>query len=163
MSDPAKGFVCQPDPENPGWHRWMLADPTRFNEAVLGKMIARVEGPDHCRVRIQPRHHLTNNSGNVHGGATLALIDIALFAAMKLLRDVDAAGSVTLGLETQFIGAGDPGKPLDAVVEVLRETRRIGFLRGLVEQDGALVASFSGTIRKPTGGKPTGSNPTDHA
>jgi acyl-coenzyme A thioesterase PaaI-like protein len=69
---------------------------------------------------------------------------------MKQLRDVDAAGSVTLGIETQFIGAGDPSKPLDAVVQVLRETRRLGFLRGLVEQDDALVASFSATIRKPT-------------
>ena len=65
-------------------------------------------------------------------------------------RDVDAGRSVTLGLETQFIGAGDAAKPLDAVVEVLRETRRIGFLRGLVEQDEALIASFSATVRKPT-------------
>lgn len=150
MTHEAKGFICEPDPENPGWLRWRLADPTRFNEAVLGKMIARAEGPDHCRVRIFPQHHHTNNAGNVHGAVTLGLIDIALFAAMNILRDIDAAGSVTLGIETQFIGAGDSAKPLDAVVQVLRETRRLGFLRGLVEQDEALVASFSATVRKPT-------------
>jgi uncharacterized protein (TIGR00369 family) len=150
VSEPAKGFICEPDPEHSGWLRWRLADATRFNEAVLGRMIARAEGPDHCRVRIFPQHHHTNSAGNVHGAVTLALIDIALFAAMKILRDVDAGRSVTLGLETQFIGAGDAAKPLDAVVEVLRETRRIGFLRGLVEQGEALVASFSATVRKPT-------------
>jgi len=31
----------------------------------------------------------------------------------------------------------------------LRETRRLIFLRGLVVQGEAVVASFSGTIRKP--------------
>lgn len=150
MTGTAQGFTCEPDAENPGWHRWRLTDETRFNEAVLGRMLVRAEGSDHGRVRIFPQHHHTNNAGNVHGAITLALIDTALFAAMFVLRGVNAAGSVTLGVDTQFIGAGDAAKPLDAVVEVLRETRRLGFLRGLVEQDGNLVASFSGTIRKPT-------------
>jgi acyl-coenzyme A thioesterase PaaI-like protein len=148
MTAPDVGFTCAPDPENPGWMRWQLNDPTRYNEAVLGRMIARTEGPDHCRVRIFPQQHLTNNAGNIHGAATLGLIDIALFCAMQLLRGSLASGSVTLGLDTQFIGAGDGAKSLDCVVEVLRETRRLGFLRGLVEQEGNLVAAFSGTIRK---------------
>lgn len=150
MNGTAQGFTCEPDPENPGWHRWKLADETRFNEAVLGRMLLRTEGENHCRVRIFPQHHHTNSAGNIHGAITLGLIDIALFAAMFVLRGVNAAGSVTLGVETQFIGAGNPAKPLDAVVEVLRETRRLGFLRGLVEQEDQLVASFSGTIRKPS-------------
>jgi acyl-coenzyme A thioesterase PaaI-like protein len=157
MSEPVKGFYSEPDPDNPGWVRWRMADPTRYNEAVLGKMIARPEGPDHCRVRIFPQHHHTNNSGNVHGAVTLGLIDIALFCSMRLLRGTDAGGAVTLGIETQFIGAGDAAKPLDAVVQVLRETRRLGFLRGLVEQDEALVAAFSATIRKPSAASSGGS------
>jgi hypothetical protein len=36
------------------------------------------------------------------------------------------------------------------VIELLKETRRLVFLRGVVEQDGELIAAFSGTIRKPT-------------
>ena len=142
-------FTFEPDREHPGWLRWILSDESRFNESVLGRMLVRAEGDATARVRIFPRHVHTNIAGNIHGAITLALIDTALFAAMHVLRGVDAAGSVTLGIETQFIGAGDPAKPLDAVVEVLRETRLIGFLRGLVEQDGALVAAFGGTIRKP--------------
>ena len=48
---------------------------------------------------------------------------------------------------------------IDAVVEVLRETGRLGFLRGLVVQaptdaSETLVASFSATIRKPSKGAP---------
>jgi len=117
---------------------------------VLGRLIARTEGDDICRVRIQPQVPLhSNNGGNIHGGVTLALIDISLFAAMQMLRGVDAGGSTTVDLSTQFIGAGDTSRPLDSVVEVLRETRRLGFLRGLVKQDDDVVAAFSGTIRKP--------------
>lgn len=147
-------FECAPDPEHPGWFRWRLTNPKRYNEAVLGRMLARVEG-DKARVRIFPVEHLTNNVGNVHGAATLGLIDIALFAAGKLLRDIDAGGAVTIGIDTQFIGAGDAGKPLDAVVEVLRETGRMVFLRGLVVQgeapeDEKIVAAFSATTRKPS-------------
>lgn len=150
MSGQRSGFIAEPDEEYPGWLRWRVADPTLYNGVVLGRMIARQEGESHCRVRIFPQRHHLNNGGKIHGGVTLGLIDVALFAAMQQLRGVEAAGSVTVGVDTQFIGAGTPDKPLDAVVEVLRETRRLGFLRGLVEQDGNLVASFSGTIRKPT-------------
>ena len=148
-------FASDPDPEHPGWIRWKLSDDTLYNESVLGRMVARVEG-ERARVRIFPRRHLSNLAGNVHGGATLGLVDCSLFCAMKLLRGIDARGSVTIGLETQFIGAGDPAQPLDAVIEVLRETGRMAFLRGLVEQGGdearagTLVAAFSATLRKPS-------------
>ncbi len=144
------GFICEPDPENPGWNRWRLADPTRYNEAVLGKQIVRAEGPGTCRMRLQPQHHHTNSAGNVHGAITLGLIDVSMFAAMHVLRGVEASGSATIDISTHFIGAGDASRPLDAVVEVLRETRRMGFLRGLVVQDDDIVASFSGTVRKPS-------------
>lgn len=150
---PLTNFVCEPDPGTPGWLRWRIADASRFNEAVLGKQIVRAEGSDICRMRIVPRDPLhTNSAGRVHGGITLGLIDISLFAAMYVLRGVDAGRSVTVDLTTQFIGAGDAARPLDSVVELLRETHRLGFLRGLVVQDDDKVASFTATIRKPSQG-----------
>jgi len=36
------------------------------------------------------------------------------------------------------------------VVEILRETRRMLFLRGLIEQEGTIAAAFSGTVKKAT-------------
>ena len=101
-----------------------------------------------------PERRHTNLLDMVHGAVTLALMDVALFAAMRTLLAGDAAGSVTLELSSQFIGAGRPDVPLDAVVEVMRETRRLAFLRGTVvqgEADETLVASFSGIVRKPSG------------
>jgi acyl-coenzyme A thioesterase PaaI-like protein len=81
----------------------------------------------------------------------MALIDIALFACSRQLGIIEAGTAVTLDLNVQFIGAGKPDVPCDAVTELLKETRRLVFLRGVVEQgEGNLVAAFSGTIRKPT-------------
>jgi acyl-coenzyme A thioesterase PaaI-like protein len=151
---PLTNFVCEADPGFPGWLHWRIADATRFNEAVLGKQIVRAECPDVCRMRILPRSPLhTNSAGRVHGAITLGLIDVSLFAATYVLRGVDAGRSVTVDLTCQFIGAGDAERPLDSVVELLRETHRLAFLRGLVVQGDDKVASFTATVRKPSAGR----------
>ncbi len=134
-------------PDHPGWKTWRLRDDTRFNSVVLGEMIVRVEG-DKCRLRMFPERKHTNLQDMIHGAITLSLIDVSLFAAMRTLTEGDAGPAVTLELSTQFIGAGRPDEPLDAVVEVLRETGRMLFLRGDVVQDDRLVAAFSGLVRK---------------
>lgn len=143
----------EPDPDNPGWHTWNLADNTRFNAQTMGHMLVRKDSDTLCRVRMFPERRHTNLLDMVHGAITLALIDVALFASMRMLTGGDAGGSVTLDLSSQFIGAGKPGVPLDAVVEVMRETKRLVFLRGTVvqgEADEHLVASFTGIVRKPS-------------
>jgi len=95
-----------------------------------------------------PEHRHTNLQEMIHGAATLALIDIALFAAVHTLGNGEAGPSVTLELSTQFVGAGKPELPLDAVTEIVRETGRMVFLRGQVVQDDHIVAGFSGIVRK---------------
>ena len=144
------GFVSHPDPDNPGWHTWQLNDPTRFNTWMFGKLLVRRDDDGKARLRMVPEHHHTNLANNVHGATVLALIDIGLFACSRMLGIIEAGTAVTLDLNTQFIGAGRPGVPIDAVTELLKETRRLVFLRGIVEQDGKIIAAFSGTIRKPT-------------
>jgi acyl-coenzyme A thioesterase PaaI-like protein len=122
------------------------SDPTRFNGA-LGRMIVQPAGPNRGRVRILPEHGQSNLGDAVHGGAILSLIDVALFAGghMAGMSDTDA---VTLDLQTHFIAAGRLGVPLDAEVELLRETGRLVFLRGTVVQGEETVAAFGGTLRK---------------
>ena len=71
---------------------------------------------------------------------------------------ITAGTAVTLDLNTQFIGGGRIGAPIEAQVEVLKETGRLLFLRGLVVQgeDEAKIAAFSATIRKPSPKPPKG-------
>lgn len=141
-------FVIAPSPDHPGWLTFDLEDVGRFNGTVIGPVIMREEPDGRCRARCVPRPHLLNARDNLHGGALLGLIDISLFAGLALLTDGDVCNAVTLDLSTQFIGAGRIDQPLDAVTEILRETRRLAFLRGVLEQDGTLIAAFNATVRK---------------
>jgi len=154
MTADNSAFIYGPSAEYPGWHTWDMADPERFNSVTMGRLLVRQEelpgGGPAVRLRMFPERRHSNLLDAVHGAITLALIDISLFACMRHVLDGDAAGSVTLDLSTQFIGAGRVGQPLDAVVEALRETRRLLFLRGTVVQEDHLVAAFNGTVRKPS-------------
>jgi uncharacterized protein (TIGR00369 family) len=141
-------FQFGEDPDNPGWHSWRLRDETRYN-GFLGPLLVRRDGAM-ARVRMTPEHKHSNLSGAVHGGTTLGFIDTALFAASRMFGLIEAGTAVTLDLSVQFIGAGQVDRILEAEVELLRETRRLLFLRGLVTQDDEKVAAFSGTIRKAT-------------
>ena len=145
-------FEHGPDTENPGWRHWDLKDDTLFNGAVMGKLITRIdEDGEHARLRMFPRRHHENLQGIVHGAVTLALIDIALFTTMHTLGSGNAGPSVTLELSTQFVGAGQPDRPLDAVTQIIRETGSLVFLRGKVVQDAHVVAAFSGIVKKMRG------------
>ncbi|PXA97772.1 phenylacetic acid degradation protein [Nostoc sp. 3335mG] len=144
-------FLYEDDPEAPGWKRYGLRESGRFND-FIGPMRIRVEDGV-ARIRMLPQSQHSNIKDNVHGGVVLGFIDLALFAAARAF-EVLHGPAVTLDLSTQFIGGSRIGDPLEARVELLRETGRLIFLRGLIVQDApeALVASFSGTIRKPSAG-----------
>ncbi|MEE4200472.1 PaaI family thioesterase [Erythrobacter sp.] len=135
-----------------GWYSWNLTDRTRYNTAVLGEMWVRREG-DRCRLRMFPERRHTNLGDNIHGAVTLGLVDIALFATMHVCGSGEAGPSVTVELSSQFVDAGDPAQPLDAVSEIVRETGRMLFLRGQAVQSGLyrderIIASYSGIVRK---------------
>jgi acyl-coenzyme A thioesterase PaaI-like protein len=138
-----------------GWLSWNLNDQSRFN-AFIEPLLVRTEadtgdGRPVARVRMHPVRKHSNLGNHVHGAVTLALIDVALFAAAHQFGALNAGFSVTLDLNTQFVGGGRIDVPMDAVVELVRETGRLVFLRGMVVQGDAdhhIVAAFSGTIRK---------------
>jgi acyl-coenzyme A thioesterase PaaI-like protein len=141
-------FDHGPDPDNPGWRHWDLKDQTLFNGAVMGKLITRVDPDGKSRLRMFPERKHQNLQGIIHGAVTLSLIDISLFTTMHTIGTGNAGPSVTLELSTQFVGAGDPGRVMDSVCEIVRETGKLVFVRGTVEQDDDTIAAFSGILRK---------------
>jgi len=145
MTDPAP-FAFDDDPALPGWKRWQFRDATRFN-AFLEPVHVR-PGEGRATVRMTPGRRHSNMRDAVHGGALLGFIDVALFAGCRGLGLLEAGGAVTVDLSAQFIGEARVGEAIEAEVELLRETRRLVFLRGLVGQGDDKVASFSATIRK---------------
>ena len=139
-------IVHQPDPNHPGWWTWDISDDDRYN-ASIGKLLVRAEAPGRARCRMFPELRHSNLGDVVHGGAVMTFIDMAFFAGGRL-AGADVAFAVTLDCQVQFIAPGELGRPVDAEVELLRETGRLAFLRGRVMQEDTVVAAFSGTLRK---------------
>ena len=51
-------------------------------------------------------------------------------------------------MTTHFLSRGKAGIPLDAHVELIRQTRSLAFLQGVVRQEGEPCYSFSGTLKR---------------
>jgi acyl-coenzyme A thioesterase PaaI-like protein len=100
-------------------------------------------------VRTTFRREHSNLRDHIHGGALAGFIDMALFAAGRSFGVLSGPAS-TLDMSIQFITGGAIGVATEAHIELLRETGRLLFLRGVVVQDEVMVASFLGTIRKPS-------------
>lgn len=135
-----------PDPDHPGWWSWDFEDDSKFH-SVVGKLLVRADGPGRATCRMFPDERHSNLGDMVHGGAILTFIDMALFAGGRL-AGAQVIRAVTLDLSTRFLSRGRIGAPLDAEVELLRETKRLAFFAGKVVQEGELVAHFSGALRK---------------
>lgn len=157
MDERAQAFFVSEVLED-GWVSWNLRDETRYN-AFLQPLWVRSEAPTAdgrqvARLRMFPERKHSNLGDNIHGATLLGFIDIALFACSHQFGVFGSSGpAMTVDLTTQFVGGGRLGEPLDAVTELVRETGRLVFLRGLLvqgENDSHLVASFAGTIRKPS-------------
>jgi uncharacterized protein (TIGR00369 family) len=150
----------EPDPDHPGWWSWDLEQASdRFN-ATIGKLLVRADGPGRATCRMFPEARHSNLGDMVHGGAILTFIDMAFFAGGKL-AGAEVMRAVTLDCTVRFLSPGRIGVPLDAEVELLRETRRLAFFTGKVVQEGELVAHFTGALRKSsrTRGGDAGSGP----
>ena len=114
--------------------------------ALLGDFYFRAgdNGNVECRMETDRKH--SNGLGFIHGGFIMSFIDMAMFAF--IFRQLESSAAVTLSCATDFLSAGIVGKPIEASGEILKETGKMLFVRGLVRQDGANVASFTGTMRK---------------
>lgn len=140
-------FRYDDDPDLPGWKRWQMLDQGRFN-GFIGALSVKRDGKV-ARVRTTFRHEHSNLRDQIHGGALAGFIDMALFAAGRSFGVLSGPAS-TLDMSIQFITGGAIGVATEAHIELLRETGRLLFLRGVVVQDEVMVASFLGTIRKPS-------------
>jgi acyl-coenzyme A thioesterase PaaI-like protein len=142
-------LIEEPHPDLPGWVWWRPDQPGSFFD-VIGEFALRAEGPGQGRVRWFPASRLGNIRGTLHGGALLGFVDIALFAGSTAAGIAGAKGAATVDCSCQFLAPAALDRPLEAVVEVVREGGRMVFLRGIAEQDEQRILSFAGIIRKPS-------------
>lgn len=149
MTDPLSSFLSEPDAAHPGWMSWELADQTRYN-AFLGRLLVSKGEDGKAHTRMFPERRHSNLGDAIHGGTITGFVDISLFAGARMFGMLDPGPAVTVDLSFHFVGAGRMDAPLDCEIELVKETGRLLFLRGLVVQQGETIASWTGTIRKPS-------------
>lgn len=127
-----------------GWTLWGGRD-SSFSGLLGGHYVRDIDGRTEIAAEPRPQH--VNNGGFLHGGYLMGIADQSLFAIARgsLSRETHA---VTLTFTSEFLGAGVPDKPIGGTGEVLRETGKLIFIRGLLTQDGQPILSFAGTLRK---------------
>lgn len=145
MLDPAFGF--RPDPENPGWYLRRPEGLARFMD-FYGDMHAWPIDDRRACIRVYPQPVHLNGTGRIHGGFTLGLIDQCLFIGPSTVGIERVFGGSTIDSSTQFLAPFSADAPIDTVVELMRVTYKMIFVRGTVEQAGVVGATFSGTLKK---------------
>ena len=116
------------------------ADP--FEDHVGPFWFRKADGIAHCRMEPGERH--LNSGGMVHGGLLMSFADYALATAAGA---TEGKFALTAALTCQFLNAGRPGAPIEAIGEEIRAGRTLSFTRGLVSQEGRALLSCSGTFR----------------
>lgn len=90
-------------------------------------------------------HHL-NNRDSVHGGMLMTFADFGLFVlARKALGD---GGGVTVSMNADFLAAAKLGDCIEVTGEVINESGRLVFVRGILTSGEQTLLRFSGIIRK---------------
>ena len=88
-----------------------------------------------------------NMGGSIHGGAVMSFIDMAMFAGGRCAGM--ARGPLRDARYDDAFPRARPGRaPLDAHVELVKQTRSHVFLQGVVRQDGEACYSFTGTLKR---------------
>lgn len=104
----------------------------------------RQDGSILCAMRVADKH--LNGGDFIHGGALMTFADYCLFAiAQDELHDAPA---VTATFNSEFVAAVPSGAIIECTGEVIRSTRHLIFVRGLMKSAGSAVFAFSGTLKR---------------
>ena len=137
---------AQPDADNPGWYSWGDFPRGSFASAT-GRLLFKPDGPGRGICRMLPTEAHQNMGGSIHGGAVMSFIDMAMFAGGRCAGMMQGH-YVTLDMTTHFLARGQVGIPLDAHVELVKQTRSHVFLQGVVRQGEDACYSFTGTLKR---------------
>ena len=120
----------------------LLANASVYSRHI-GRSYARKE--ENGATLIQPTlPHMCNSGGVLHGGYMMSFADSAVTRAAGMTTGM---APTTVAFTAEFLSAGDSGAPLITRVEVPRYGKSLAFLRGVLEQKGRKLLSYSATIR----------------
>ena len=96
--------------------------------------------------RVEPRH--CNPMGVCHGGMISTFCDMLLpISAHHLAKDLAQRFLPTISLQVDYLAASPLGAWLQGEAQLLRSTRSLVFMQGVVTADGQTVARTSGIFK----------------
>jgi uncharacterized protein (TIGR00369 family) len=132
------GFTVCPTPDG------------RFADAVGPLYIRRDKQSVQYGFRVEERH--SNIRGALHGGMTLTLADQVL--GLTVFEAVGGQPIATISLNADFVAPAFPGDWLEGQAEIIRTTRSLVFVRGLLSRGADVVLTATGVwkvFRTPRG------------
>jgi uncharacterized protein (TIGR00369 family) len=125
--------------------------PAGFELLSNASVYSRHIGPSYARKEVdgaslvQPTlPHMCNSGGVLHGGYMMSFADSAVTRAAALTTGMAPS---TVAFAAEFLSAGTSTTPIATRVEVPRHGKSLAFVRGLLEQDGRQLLSYSATIK----------------
>lgn len=126
------------------------AVPSGFELLANASAYSRHIGPSYARQEsdgatlVQPTlPHMCNSGGVLHGGYMMSFADSAITRAAGIVTGMAPS---TVSFAAEFLAAGEATSPVTTRVEVPRHGKTLAFLRGLLEQNGKPLLSYSSTI-----------------
>jgi uncharacterized protein (TIGR00369 family) len=116
--------------------------PAEDYPALIGPFLARRDGDGGWRYGFLAEQRHLNKGGVVHGGMLMSFADDAL--GMTVWQSVGRRPCTTVQLSTQFVSPVRLGEFVEVRAEVLRATRTVVFVRGVVEVAGRAVVHADG-------------------
>ena len=127
-----------------GWSTWGNgSDPF---ETLTGPfyMKALDQGGYVCAFMPEAQH--CNGMGNIHGGCLMTFADFALFAHAH--DHLVGGPCVTMQFESQFVGGAKPGILIESHGDIVRVTRTMLFIRGLMSQEDKPILAYSAILKR---------------
>jgi uncharacterized protein (TIGR00369 family) len=128
--------------------------PDGYTPLTLGGAFIATNGPFYYKrdgeprivgFRVMPRH--CNPIGICHGGWLATMADMLLpITAGRLARTGDAF-LLTVSLNLDFLGQARLGDWVEGRAELLRKTKRMLFVQGILSVNGEPIARVSGIFR----------------
>ncbi len=113
-------------------------------DGFVGPFWSKGKGSERTMGLLVEERHCNNHLGTLHGGVVMTFADIGLGAGVAEVMGEKRMGCVTTSLQTQFIGLAKLGDFITCNAEVIRTTRDMVFVRGLIKAGAKTVASSEG-------------------
>lgn len=109
------------------------------------ELVSGVGGRSRVELDVLPRH--LNSRGGVHGGVTMAVLDVAMAVAARSLEP-EGGGVLTIEMKTSFMQAGPPQGRVVATGACVHRSTGMAFCEAEMRDDqDRIVARASGTFK----------------